>query len=65
MLLRDEQSKGSDAMSSWKDAVKGAGPQIMEDMADDVTSYNPFPKQGLSEKMEIEDVWKKAQVRNE
>jgi hypothetical protein len=49
-------------MESWKAAVKNSGPAIIQDVTDDATSYNPFPKSSLSEKMEIQDVWDKAQA---
>jgi hypothetical protein len=65
-ILKDsdmfEKSKGSDAMDSWKAAVKNSGPAIIQDVTDDATSFNPFPKSSLSEKMEIQDVWDKAQA---
>ena len=65
-ILKDsdifEKSKGSDAMDSWKSAVKNSGPAIIQDVTDDATSFNPFPKSSLSEKMEIQDVWDKAQA---
>ena len=49
-------------MDSWKSAVKNSGPAIIQDVTDDATSFNPFPKSSLSEKMEIQDVWDKAQA---
>lgn len=58
-----KKSKGPEGtMNEWKAAAKSSGPKVLSDITDDVTSYNPFPNQRLSEKMEIEDVWNKARA---
>ena len=65
-MLKDaelfDESKNGDAMDKWKDAAKGAGPAILDAIKDDVSTYSPFPKTSLSERMEVEDVWNRARA---
>ena len=58
-----EKSNGPEgSIEQWKQAAKGSGAKALDEITDDVTSGNPFPNQALSEKMEIQDVWNKAQA---
>ena len=57
-----DESKNGDAMDKWKDAAKGAGPAILDAIKDDVSTYSPFPKTSLSERMEVQDVWDRARA---
>lgn len=65
-ILKDaemfDQSTNGDAMDKWKDAAKGAGPAILDSIKDDVSTFSPFPKSSLSERMEVEDVWNRARA---
>jgi len=65
-ILKDaemfDQSTNGDAMDKWKDAAKGAGPAILNAIKDDVSTFSPFPKTSLSERMEVEDVWNRARA---
>jgi len=57
-----DEAKNGDAMDKWKDAAKGAGPAILDAIKDDVSTYSPFPKSSLSERMEVQDVWDRARA---
>ena len=65
-ILKDEEGfdksigEGKDALEEWKKAAKNSGPAILDSITDDATSFNPFPHQSLSEKLEIQDVWNNA-----
>lgn len=65
-ILKDaelfDESKNGDAMDKWKDAAKGSGPAILDAIKDDVSTYSPFPKTSLSERMEVQDVWDRARA---
>jgi hypothetical protein len=65
-LWREEASRQvlqkGDAIGKWKDAAKGAGPAILDAIKDDVSTYSPFPKSSLSERMEVQDVWDRARA---
>jgi len=65
-ILKDEdvydQAKESGALPNWKAAVAGSGKSILNEVTDDVTSFNPFPHKSLSEQMEVKAVWDKARA---
>ena len=48
--------------AACQDAAKDAGPAILDSIKDDVSTYSPFPKSSLSERMEVEDVWNRARA---
>ena len=66
-ILKDEnvydKAKESGALPNWKAAVAGSGKSILNEVTDDVTSFNPFPHKSLSEQMEVKAVWDKVNLQ--